>query len=113
MVSAKYVPQRGDVAWIDVNPRSGHEQSGRRPAIVLSPRNYNDKTGQAIFCPVTSRTKGYPFEVPLPDGLPVMGTILSDQVKSLDWRSRNIELICALPADTILEVLDKLVTLFQ
>ncbi len=108
-----YVPQRGDVVWITLNPQAGHEQAGRRPAVVLSPRNYNSKTGLAILCPITSQVKGYPFEVPLPSGLPVTGAILSDQVKSLDWRARNTELICALPAETSSEVLEKLLTLLS
>ncbi len=108
-----YVPQRGDVVWITLNPQAGHEQAGRRPAVVLSPRNYNSKTGLAILCPITSQVKGYPFEVPLPSGLPVTGAILSDQVKSLDWRARNTELICALPGETSSEVLEKLLTLLS
>jgi mRNA interferase MazF len=96
------------VVWITLNPQAGHEQAGRRPAVVLSPQDYNSKVGLAILCPITSQTKGYPFEVLLPAGLPVAGAILSDQVKSLDWRARNAELICALPAETISEVLQKL-----
>ena len=106
-----YVPQRGDVVWITLNPQAGHEQAGRRPAVVLSPRSYNSKTGLAIFCPVTSQVKGYPFEVLLPDGSSVTGAILSDQVKNLDWRARNAELICTLPDETMYEVLEKLDTL--
>ena len=97
--------------WITLNPQSGHEQTGRRPALVLTPESYNGKTGLAIFCPVTSQIKGYPFEVLLPEGLTVKGAILSDQVKSLDWRARSAELICALPEETIAEVLMKLGTL--
>ena len=114
MVSSRiYVPQCGDVAWITLNPQAGHEQAGRRPAVVLSPQNYNGKTGLAIFCPITNQIKGYPFEVLIPAGLEVAGAILSDQVKSLDWRTRNAELIGTLPAETILEVLEKLVTLLS
>ena len=107
------MPECGDVVWITLNPQAGHEQAGRRPAVVLSPQNYNGKTGLAILCPVTNQVKGYPFEVLLPAGLSVAGAILSDQVKSLDWRARNAELICALPEETISEVLQKLVTLFS
>ena len=103
-----YIPQCGDVVWITLNPQAGHEQAGRRPAVVLSPQSYNSKVGLVILCPITSQTKGYPFEVPLPPGLEVVGAILSDQVKSLDWRARNAELICTLPAETISEVLQKL-----
>ena len=112
MVSSQtWVPKCGDVVWITLNPQSGHEQAGRRPAIVLSPENYNSKTGLAILCPVTSQVKGYPFEVVLPQRLPVSGAILSDQVKCLDWRAREIELICTSPDDTISEVFEKLATL--
>ncbi len=106
-----YVPECGDVVWITLNPQAGHEQAGRRPAVVLSPQSYNNKTGLAILCPVTNQIKGYPFEVLIPEELPVKGAILADQVKSLDWRARNAELICSLPDETISEVLQKLVTL--
>ena len=114
MVSSRtYVPRCGDVVWITLNPQSGHEQTGRRPALVLSPESYNGKIGLAIFCPITNQIKGYPFEVLIPEGLPVTGAILSDQVKSLDWRARNVELICVLPDETISEVLQKLGTLIS
>ncbi len=106
-----YIPQRGDMVWITLNPQTGHEQSGRRPAVVISPRSYNSKTGLIILCPVTSQVKGYPFEVLLPPGLPVSGAILSDQVKSLDWRARDTEWICTSPSDTMSEVFEKLGTL--
>jgi mRNA interferase MazF len=106
--SSKYVPRFGDVVWINLDPQSGHEQSGRRPALTLSPESYNEKTGMAILCPITSQVKGYPFEVMIPKGISVEGVILSDQVKSLDWRSRNTVLICSLPDITVLEVLKKL-----
>lgn len=103
-----YLPERGDAVWITLNPQAGHEQAGRRPAMVLSPAAYNSKVGLAIFCPITSQIKGYPFEVVVPSGLAVRGAILSDQVKSLDWRVRNASFICALPPATIAEVLQKL-----
>jgi len=108
-----YVPRCGDVVWITLNPQAGHEEAGRRPAVVISPQSYNGKVGLAIFCPVTGQIKGYPFEVLIPAGLPVAGAILSDQVKSLDWRARNAELICTLPTETISEVLQKLATLLS
>lgn len=112
MVSAQtYVPQRGDVAWITLNWQAGHEQAGRRPAVVLSPSAYNEKVGLAILCPVTSQEKGYPFEVKIPSGMAVAGVILADQVKSLDWRARKAQKICALPQETMAEVLGKLNTL--
>jgi len=106
--SAVYVPDRGDVAWISLNPQVGHEQSGRRPAVILSPLPYNEKVGLAICCPVTSAIKGYPWEVVLPDGLPISGAALSDQVKNLDWRARGAEKICSLPQGTVSEILGKL-----
>ena len=109
--SQTYIPQCGDAVWITLNPQAGHEQAGRRPAVVLSPQSYNGKIGLAILCPITNQIKGYPFEVLLPAGLTVAGAVLSDQVKSLDWRARNAELICILPDETISEVLQKLGTL--
>lgn len=106
-----YIPDRGDAVWITFNPQAGHEQAGRRPAIVLSPAAYNGKVGLAILCPITNQQKGYPFEVIIPAGLKVTGVILSDQVKSLDWRVRQAELIATLPQQTVAEVLSKLNTL--
>ncbi len=106
-----YVPDRGDAVWINLNPQAGSEQAGRRPAIVLSPSSYNRKVGLAIFCPITNQIKGYPFEVLIPSGLKVTGTVLSDQVKSLDWRMRDVELIVRLPSSVTDDVLKKLKTL--
>jgi mRNA interferase MazF len=106
-----YVPERGDVVWITLSPQAGHEQAGRRPAVVLSPAAYNGKVGLAMLCPITNQIKGYPFEVLIPAGLTVGGVILADQVKSLDWRARKAEFIVTLPAATVTEVLQKLGTL--
>ncbi len=103
-----YVPDRGDIVWITLNPQAGHEQAGRRPAVVLSPGAYNGKVGLAILCPITRQIKGYPFEVLIPEDLEVAGVILSDQVKSLAWQARQAELICKLPTATVTEVLQKL-----
>jgi mRNA interferase MazF len=108
-----YIPKRGDAVWITFNPQSGHEQAGRRPALVLSPAAYNEKVGLAILCPITSQKKGYPFEVTIPEGFEVGGVVLADQVKSLDWRARQAELACKLPARTVAEVLQKLSTLLD
>jgi mRNA interferase MazF len=105
---AAWAPERGDVVWITMNPSVGHEQSGRRPALVLSPGSYNSKVGLAILCPITGQVKGYPFEVVVPDGLPVQGVILSDQARSLDWRSRGAELLGKVPSEVVTEVLQKL-----
>jgi len=104
---SRYVPERGDVVWLTFNPQAGHEQAGRRPAVVLSPSLYNRKAGLALFAPVTNQVKGYPFEVIIPSGLPVTGAVLADQLKSLDWRARKALRICALPPETIREVLQK------
>ena len=108
MVAMAKTPQRGDVVWLSMTPQASHEQAGRRPALVISPGAYNAKVGLAILCPITSRVKGYPFEVPVPTGLPVEGAILSDQAKSLDWKARKAEFICRLPSESTLEVLQKL-----
>ncbi|HPG00830.1 MAG TPA: endoribonuclease MazF [Kiritimatiellia bacterium] len=110
-MSDLYCPQRGDVVWLSFNPQAGHEQAGHRPAVVLSPREYNRKVGLALFCPITSQVKGYPFEVALPSDLPLAGVVLSDQVKSLDWRSRKARFCCKLPSATMEEVTAKLLTL--
>jgi mRNA interferase MazF len=108
-----YVPERGDAIWITLNPQAGHEQAGRRPALTLSPAAYNRKVGLAILCPVTNQIKGYPFEVHIPDGLKVAGAVLSDQVKSLDWRARGAEFICRLPPTVTEEALRKLNALLR
>lgn len=109
----KYVPQRGDIVWLDFSPQTGHEQAGKRPAVCISPEEYNKKVGLAIFCPITSQVKGYPFEVILPKDCLVKGVILSDQVKNLDWSERNIEFICELPEVKLVEVLCKLDVLIR
>ncbi len=106
-----YVPARGDLVWLQFDPRAGHEQAGRRPALVISPKAYNRKVGLALFCPITSRVKGYPFEVVLPPGLEVEGAVLSDQIKSLDWRSRRAREICSAPKSVVAEVLAKILAL--
>jgi len=101
------IPRRGDIVWLTFTPQVGHEQAGRRPAVVLSPRAYNSRVGLFLACPVTSKAKGFPFEVAIPEGLPVSGVILSDQIKSLDWRAREASFACALPAATTHEILAK------
>jgi mRNA interferase MazF len=110
-VTQAYVPDTGDLVWLDLNPQRGREQSGRRPALVLSPAAYNEKTSLALVCPVTSRTKGYPFEVTLPPGLEVAGVVLADHVKSLDWKERRAELAGRVPAEVLSEVLARLAPL--
>lgn len=113
MSASFFTPGRGDVIWISLNSQSGHEQSGRRPALVISPASYNKKTGLAIVCPITSQIKDYPFEVLIPEGEKIKGVILADQVKSLDWKTRKAEFISCLPESTVLETLCKLNTLMD
>ena len=102
MTRPKYVPRRGDVIRLDFDPQKGHEQAGRRPALVLSPTDYNRTVGLVVVCPVTNEKKGYPWEVEIPDNGFVSGVVLSDQVKSLDWRERCAEFICT-PDDRLVE----------
>lgn len=107
-MAKKYVPDRGDVIWISLNPQA---EAGRHPVLVLSPSSYNGKVGLAVMCPITNQVKDYPFEVAIPDALEVTGAILSDQVKPLDWKARGAEFICKLPAGVTKQVLKKLNTL--
>ena len=106
-----YVPVRGDVVWLEFDPQSGHEQAGRRPALVVSHTEYHKKVGLAVMCPVTTVVKGYPFEVALPSGLPVSGVVLSDQVKNLDWRARNATRITSIPPALLDQVVARIVAL--
>lgn len=101
-------PERGDLVWLEFDPQAGHEQAGKRPALVLSPREYNSKVGLALCCPITSRAKGYPFEISLPAGLAVQGVVLSDQVKSLDWRVRLARRAGPAPESIVIETCAKL-----
>lgn len=107
------MPQRGDAIWLTFDPQAGHEQAGRRPAVVLSPRLYNEKTGLALVCPITTRRKGYPFEVDIPETCAVQGSVLADQIRNLDWRARKAERICVLPETTVSEVVNKARTLLE
>jgi mRNA interferase MazF len=108
-----YIPERGDAVWITLDPQAGHEQAGRRPALVVSPSAYNGRVGLALFCPITSQVKGYPFEVRLPAGLPVSGVVGADQVKSLDWRARKAARIGVVSPEVIAQVLERLETLLR
>jgi mRNA interferase MazF len=110
---ATYIPERGDAVWITLDPQAGHEQAGRRPALVLSPSAYNGRVGLALLCPITNKAKGYPFEVPLPEGLPIAGVVGADQVKSLDWRARTVSRIGAIPEEVVAEVVRRLQTLLE
>ena len=109
----RYVPERGDVVWLEFDPQTGHEQAGRRPALVVSPATYNGKVGLALLCPVTSRVKGYPFEVLFPADSRVEGAVLADQVKSLDWRARRAKRFADAPEAVVGEVLGKIRALLE
>jgi mRNA interferase MazF len=109
----EYVPERGDIVWISLSPQVGHEQAGRRPALVVSPSSYNRRLRLALVFPITSRRKGYPFEVPLPEGLAVRGVVLADQLKSIDWQGREAEFICRVPPAIIATAFRKLSHLIQ
>jgi len=107
-----YVPDQGDLVWLEFDPQSGHEQKGRRPALVLSPASYNQKVGLMICCPITTMAKGYPFEVEVEgETKEVTGVVLADQVKSLDWQSRNASYAGVVSAQVLAEVRAKLLTL--
>ncbi|HNW16365.1 MAG TPA: endoribonuclease MazF [bacterium] len=108
----KYIPEQGDIVWLEFDPQAGHEQSGKRPAIVISHRIYNEKTGLALFCPVTTSIKGYPFEVKLPSIMKTTGVVLSDQIKSLDWIIRKAKFIEKVPRATLTEVITKFSKLY-
>ncbi len=104
MVARAYVPDAGDLVWLTFDPQAGHEQRGRRPALILSPRAYNAKARLAIACPITSQIKGYPFEVALLAGGTITGAILADHVKNLDWNARRIVFESKAPAEILTEV---------
>ena len=110
-MSAPYCPKRGDIVWLTFTPHAGHEQAGHRPALILSPELYNRKVGLALACPITTQVKGYPFEVPIPEGLAVSGVVLADQLKSLDWKARRARFCCTVSTATVAEVLRKLAPL--
>lgn len=112
MVNQKrYIPKRGDLVWLNFNPQAGHEQAGLRPAVVISPADYNGKVGLAIFCPITNQAKGYPFEVVIPHNLKTSGVVLSDQIKCLDWKIRSAQFIEKLPDEVVQDILAKINTL--
>lgn len=107
----RYVPERGDIAWVDFDAPVGHEQGGRRPALVLSPRVYNERTGLALVVPTTSQVKGYPFEVSIPAGSRARGAVLCDQVRTVDWRRRGVKRLCPAPAGVLDATIEKVLTL--
>jgi mRNA interferase MazF len=106
-----FIPDKGDVVWLTFNPQAGREQAGRRPALILSPQQYNKRVGLCITCPITSQRKGYPFEVELPEKLSVSGVVLSDHIRNVDWKERQAEFIGKVPKAILEEVIAKLNTL--
>lgn len=108
MVVRAYTPDAGDLVRLTFDPQAGHEQRGRRPALILSPRSYNAKARLAIACPITSHVKGYPFEVPLPSGEKISGVVLADHVKNIDWQARQVAFEGRAPADVVTEVRERL-----
>jgi mRNA interferase MazF len=108
-----YVPQRGDIVWIDLDPSQGSEIRKTRPALVVSPASYNEKVGLALLCPITSYKKGYPFEVELSQKGSIQGVVLSDQVKSLDWRARNAKFEEKASTWALTKVIEKLSVLID
>ena len=113
MKGSPYAPARGDIVWLQFTPQAGHEQSGRRPAVIVSPKEYNAKVGLCLCCPITSRVKGYPFEVALPPDMGISGAVLCDQVKSLDWKARNASLAASLPVSLVREIQARIMALIQ
>lgn len=111
--STEYLPEAGDLIWLDFAPQAGREQSGRRPGLVLSPKAYNAKTSLAIVCPITSQVKGYPFEVALSSGGKIGGVVLSDHVKNLDWRQRRATKAGKAPAAVLKSVRERIAVLLE
>ena len=111
MKTNKYVPRRGDIVYLDFQPQKGHEQSGRRPAIVLSPTEYNRVVGLMVVCPITNQQKGYTWEVEILDNPFVTGVVLADQVKSMDWQQRRVEFLCTAEPELLEEVVEKTIAL--
>ncbi len=112
MVKKKYIPQRGDIVWVDFNPRRGREQAKKRPAIVLSPAIYNERTHLMIACPITSHVKGYPFEVEV-NTSKIVGAVLCDHVRSLDWHVRGVSFVQKAPMGVIADVQEKITILIN
>jgi mRNA interferase MazF len=108
VVAKSYVPDAGDLVWLTFDPQAGHEQRGRRPALIVSPRAYNAKARLAVACPITSHVKGYPFEVALPAGARIAGAVLADHVKNLDWQARRVVFEAKASDDVLTEVRERL-----
>ena len=111
--SGDYCPDAGDLVWIDLDPTLGHEQSGHRPAIVLTPQHYNVRSGLCILCPITSRARGYPFEIAIPPGQAISGVVLGDQVRSVSWEKRYVKMAGVAPEKLVDEIRERLAVLLQ
>lgn len=111
-LASKYVPKKGDIVWLNFDPQSGHEQAGKRPALIISPLKYNEKSRLAFVCPITNQKKGYPFEVDLLK-TKTTGVVLSDQLKALDWSARKAELIETCPKEILSAVLEKIQAILE
>ena len=105
--SGDYIPGRGEIVWLNFTAQAGHEQACHRPALILSPRAYNELTGMAVCCPITSRVRDYPFHIPLPDAGTIAGVVMVDQIRSLDWQGRRARFECHCPPEVVEEVLYK------
>lgn len=108
MRRGSYIPERGDLVWVTLNPTAGHEQSGRRPAVVISPKSYNRKTGVCVLCPATRQSKGYAFEVEVRNADGTAAVILSDHLRHVDWRARKVELIQQVSAGVLAEIIARI-----
>lgn len=113
MVAKKYIPDCGDLIWLEFDPQAGHEQSGRRPALVISPSKYNQTVSLALVCPITSKSKNYPFEVNLSDDCKIKGVILADHIKSVDWYCRKAKFIAKASSQIIAETIAKIETIIK
>lgn len=107
-MASRYIPDRGDIAWLHFEPHAGGEQSGQRPALILSPSRYNGITGMGLACPISSREEGLPFEVRLPGNLPVTGFVLADQVRNIDWKARKAQFVCRVTPSFMTDVVEQL-----
>ncbi|MBI3304849.1 endoribonuclease MazF [Candidatus Parcubacteria bacterium] len=112
MVARNYIPGRGDIVWADFDPVRGHEEQGRRPAFAVSSLEYNSRSGLALLCPITSKPKGYPFEVEI-NLAKIKGVILADQVRSVDWSKRRIKLIAKADYSVLEKVRERLALLIN
>lgn len=113
VTSQEYLPDAGDLIWLDFTPQAGREQAGRRPALVISPRVYNSKTSLAVVCPITSHAKGYPFEVPIAGAGKINGVVLSDHLKNLDWRQRHATKAGKVPPQVLRRVRERIAALLE